>query len=61
VLGTKTLTRLLQYGVATISRLLKIIRLLRRISSLLQDSFAKETLARLLQISCRIKSLSVCT
>jgi len=31
------------YGVATISRLLKIIRLFCRISSLLQGSFAKET------------------
>jgi len=31
------------YGVATISRLLKIIGLFCRISSLLQDSFAKET------------------
>ena len=33
------------YGVATISRLLKIIGLLCRISSLLWDSFAKETCA----------------
>ena len=31
------------YGVATISRLLKIIGLFCRISSLLQASFAKET------------------
>jgi len=31
------------YGMATISRLLKIIRLFCRISSLLQGSFAKET------------------
>ena len=31
------------YGVATMSRLLKIISLFCRISSLLQDSFAKET------------------
>jgi len=31
------------YGVATISRLLKIISLFCRISSLLQGSFAKET------------------
>jgi len=31
------------YRVATISRLFKIIRLFCRISSLLQDSFAKET------------------
>jgi len=31
------------YGVATISRLLKILGLFCRISSLLQDSFAKET------------------
>ena len=32
------------YGVATISRLLKIIGLFCRISSLLQGSFAKKTL-----------------
>jgi len=32
-----------QYGVATISRLLKIVGLFCRISSLLQGSFAKET------------------
>ena len=32
-----------EYGVATISRLLKIIRLFCRIPSLLQGSFAKET------------------
>ena len=32
-----------KYGVATISRLLKIIRLFCRIPSLLQGSFAKET------------------
>jgi len=32
-----------QYGVATISRLLKIIGLFCRISSLLQGSFAKQT------------------
>jgi len=32
-----------KYGVATISRLLKIIGLFCRISSLLQVSFAKET------------------
>ena len=31
------------YGVATISRLLKIVRLFRRISSVLLGSFAKET------------------
>jgi len=31
------------YGVATISKLLKIIGLVRRISSLLKGSFAKET------------------
>ena len=31
------------YGVATVSRLLKMIGLFCRISSLLQDSFAKET------------------
>ena len=35
--------RLAYHGVATISRLLKIIRLFCRISSLLQSSFAKET------------------
>jgi len=33
----------IRYGVATISRLLKIIGLFCRISSLLQGSFAKET------------------
>jgi len=33
----------LRYGVATISRLLKIIGLFCRIQSLLQGSFAKET------------------
>ena len=33
----------IDYGVATISRLLKIIGLFCRISSLLQGSFAKET------------------
>ena len=32
-----------RYGVATISRLLKIIRLFYRISALLWGSFAKET------------------
>ena len=36
-------SRLFYYGVATISRLLKIIGLFGRISSLLQGSFAKET------------------
>jgi len=35
--------RLLYYGVATISRLLKITGLFCRIQSLLQGSFAKET------------------
>ena len=35
--------RLAYHGVDTISRLLKIIRLFCRISSLLQSSFAKET------------------
>jgi len=34
---------IMSYGVATISRLLKIIGLFCRISSLLQGSFAKET------------------
>ena len=33
----------MSYGVATISRLLSIIRLFCRIPSLLQGSFAKET------------------
>ena len=37
------LIQLLSYGVATISRLLKMIGLFCRISSLLQGSFAKET------------------
>ena len=35
--------RVLQYGVAKVSRLLKIIGLFCRIQSFLQGSFAKET------------------
>jgi len=38
-----TLYHIISYGVATISRVLRIIGLFRRIQSVLQGSFAKET------------------